>query len=91
MDKRRLKVALKVLEKVKTKYVETKDLIEDECQREKISVEEVIFFQVQKQRVSPEKHFLFRSEYVKRYFIKLNSLGYNIYLRVIQILFTKTF
>ena len=46
MDKRRLRVALKVLEKVKTKYVETKDLIEDECQREKISVEEVIFFQV---------------------------------------------
>ena len=36
MDKRRLRVPLKVLEKVKTKYVETKYLIEDKCQREKI-------------------------------------------------------
>ena len=43
MDKRRLRVALKVLEKVKIKYAETKDLIESECQKEKISVEEVIF------------------------------------------------
>ena len=39
MDKRRLRVALKVLETVKTKYAETKDLIEDECQKEKISVD----------------------------------------------------
>ena len=44
MDKKRLRVALKVLEKLKTKHPETKDLIEDECQKEKISVEEVIFF-----------------------------------------------
>ena len=44
MDKRRLRVALKVLEAVKTKYAQTKDLIEDECQKEKVSVEEVIFF-----------------------------------------------
>ena len=44
MDKRRLRVALKVLQAVKTEYAEAKDLIEDECQKEKISVEEVIFF-----------------------------------------------
>ena len=44
MDKKRLRVALKVLESVKTKYPETKDLIDEECQKEKISVEEVIFF-----------------------------------------------
>ena len=35
MDKRRLRVALKVLEKVKIKYAETKDLIESECQKER--------------------------------------------------------
>ena len=43
MDKKRLIVALKVSEKLKIKHPETKDLIEDECQKEKISVEEVIF------------------------------------------------
>ena len=44
MDKKRLRVALKVLESVKTKYPETKDLRDEECQKEKIPVEEVIFF-----------------------------------------------
>ena len=39
MDKKRLRVALKVLEKLKTKHPKTKDLIEDECQKQKISVE----------------------------------------------------
>ena len=44
MDKKRLRFTLKVLEKLKTKHPETKDWIEDECQKEKISVEDVIFF-----------------------------------------------
>ena len=48
MDKKRLKVALIVLEAVKVKFPETKQLIdktmEDECQKEKISVDQVIFF-----------------------------------------------
>ena len=87
MDKKRLRVALTVLEAVKTKYPETKQFIdntmEKECQRGKISADEVIFLQVWKQRVSSEKHFLFCSEYVERYCINKNSLGYNIYLRVI--------
>ena len=59
MDKRRLRVALKVLEKVKTKYVETKDLIEDECQREKISVEEVIFFKSRSKELAQKNIFYF--------------------------------
>ena len=50
MDKKRLRVALKVLEAVKTKYPETKQFIEilmdEECQKEKISADEVIFLQV---------------------------------------------
>ena len=45
MDKKRLKVAVKVLQKLKTKHPEAKDLIE-ECQKEKIIVEKVIFLQV---------------------------------------------
>ena len=50
MDNIRLKVPLMVLNTVKTKYLETKqfidDIIEEECQKEKISAEEVIFLQV---------------------------------------------
>ena len=49
MDKRKLRVVLTVLEAVKTQYPDTKQFIEDlidkECQKEKISVEEVIFLQ----------------------------------------------
>ena len=47
MDKKQLRVALAVLEVVKTKFSETKQFIdntmEDECQKEKISVDEVCF------------------------------------------------
>ena len=44
IDKKRLRVPLKVLKTVKTKYPETKNLKDEECQKEKISVEEVTFF-----------------------------------------------
>ena len=48
MDKKRIKVALVVLNAVKTKYPETNQFIDDtmvdECQKEKIPAEEVIFF-----------------------------------------------
>ena len=48
MDKRKLRVVLKVLEAVKTKYLETKDFMEDsieqKCLKEKISADEVNFF-----------------------------------------------
>ena len=50
MDKKWLRVALKVLEVVKTKYPEAKQFIEnlmgEECQKEKISADAVIFLQV---------------------------------------------
>ena len=43
-------MVLTVLETVKTQYPDTKqfieDLIDEECQKEKISVDEVIFLQV---------------------------------------------
>ena len=48
MDKKRLRVALKVLAAVKEHLPDTKNFIEgltdEQCQKEKISVEEVIFF-----------------------------------------------
>ena len=69
MDKERLKISLKLLGAVKEHFPDTKKFIEDmkdeQCQKEKISVEEVIFLQVQKQKVSSEKHFLSCSEYVR--------------------------
>ena len=48
MDKRWLRVALKVLDEVKIHFPDTKQFIEDlidkECQKQKTSVDEVIFF-----------------------------------------------
>ena len=50
MDKRRLRDALKVLDEVKIYYLDTKKfiehLIDEECQKEKISADEVMFLQV---------------------------------------------
>ena len=48
MDKKRLRVALKVLGRVKEEFPETKifieNLIDKECQKEKISADEIIYF-----------------------------------------------
>ena len=50
---------------MKEHFPDTKNFIEDmvdeQCRKEKISVEEVIFLQAYKQKVSLEKHFLFCS------------------------------
>ena len=47
MGKRRIKIAIKLLDEVKEHFSETKDFIEDcieqECSKENITVEEVIF------------------------------------------------
>ena len=48
MDKKRLRVVLKVLDEVKVQFPETKQFIEEcieqECLKENISAKEVIFF-----------------------------------------------
>ena len=48
IDKKQLRVALTVLDTVKIKYPKTKQFIEntmeEECQKEEISADEVIFF-----------------------------------------------
>ena len=47
MDKKRLRISLKVLGVVQEHFPDAKNLIEDmvdeQCQKEKISVEEIIF------------------------------------------------
>ena len=67
MDTKRQKVALAVLDAVESKLHETKNFIdntmEDECQKENISAEEVIFFTSLKVKCSLRKTFC--SEYVK--------------------------
>ena len=48
MNKRRIKIAIKVLGEVKIQFPETvefiNDRLEQECQKENMSVDEVIFF-----------------------------------------------
>ena len=50
MNKKKTSISLKVLEAVKERLPDTKnfidDMMEEQCQKEKISVEEVIFLQV---------------------------------------------
>ena len=61
MDKKKLRISLKVLEAVKERFPDTKNFIdnmmEEQCQEEKISVEEVIFLQVKKQKVNSKNIF----------------------------------
>ena len=59
MDKKRLRVALKGLEKLKTKQLETKDLIEDECQKEKISGKGVISFYKSRSKELSQKNIFY--------------------------------
>ena len=60
MDKKKLRISLKVLEAVK-EFPNTKNFIdnmmEEQCQEEKISVEEVIFYKSKKQKVSSKNIF----------------------------------
>ena len=61
MDKKRLRINLKVLKAVKEHFPDTKNFIdnmmEEQCQEEKIFVEEVIFLQDEKQKVSSKSIF----------------------------------
>ena len=48
MDKKRLKIALAILDAVKSRFPETQEFIDstlkEECKKEKMTVDEVIFF-----------------------------------------------
>ena len=61
MNKKRVKVALEVLDAVKTRYLDIKQFtdntMETKCQKEKISANELIFLQAQEQTVGSEKNF----------------------------------
>ena len=63
MDKKRLKVALVVLDAVKSKFLDTKEFTDDtlkgECQKEKTTGRWGNFFTSLKAKISSQKHFLF--------------------------------
>ena len=63
MDKQRQRMALKVLDEARIRFPDIKqfieDLIDEECLKEKISVDQIIFSQVQKQSLRSEKFFYF--------------------------------
>ena len=63
MDKKRLRVALTVLEAIKNEYPETKKFIEnlmdEECQKEKISADEVIFFYKSRSKELAQKNIFY--------------------------------
>ena len=56
MDKKRLKVALVVLDAVKSIFLETQEFIEhtlrEECEREKITADEVIFYKFRSKKLA---------------------------------------
>ena len=66
MDKKRLKIALAVLDAVRSRFPETNEFIDstlkEECEKEKITADEVIFFAsklAKKKKISLDKHFCF--------------------------------
>ena len=63
-DKKRLKVALVVLGAIKSRFFDTKEFIEntlpEECEREKITVDEVTFHKFRSKKIGLDEHFCFR-------------------------------
>ena len=74
MENKRLKIALAVLDAVKSRFPETQEFIENtlrkECEKEKMTADEVIFLllnlkkkkkkKIKKKKISLDKHFSFR-------------------------------
>ena len=56
MDKKRLKNALAVLDAVKSRFPETQEFIEntlrEECEKEKINADEVIFYKFKSKKLA---------------------------------------
>ena len=72
MDKKRSKVALVVLDAVKSRFPETKELIDDtlkeECEKEKITADEVIFYKVRSKELAWKNIFVLDLHY-SHYFL----------------------
>ena len=55
MDKKRLKIALAVLDAVKSRFLETQEFIDstlkEECEKERMTADEVIFYKFKSKKV----------------------------------------
>ena len=64
MDKKRLKIALAVLHAVRNRFPEAQEFITStlkrECEKERMTIDEVIFLILNLQKNSLIKHFCFR-------------------------------
>ena len=62
--KKRLKIALVVLDAVRSTFPETNVFIDstlkEECKKERMIVDEVIFYKFRSKKISLDKHFCFR-------------------------------
>ena len=56
MDKKRLKIALAVLDAVKIRFLETQEFIDstlkEECEKERITADEVIFYKFKSKKLA---------------------------------------
>ena len=72
MDKKRFKIALFVLEAVKSRFSDTKEYIEntlrEECEREKITADEVIFYKFRSKKLAWRNNFVL-DVYYSDYFL----------------------
>ena len=56
MDKKRLKIALAVLDAVKSRFLETQEFIDstlkEECEKERMTADEVIFYKFKSKKLA---------------------------------------
>ena len=75
MDRKRLKVALMVLDAVKRRFPEVKEFIDDtlkeECKKEKITADEVIFYKFGSKELAWKNIFVL-DLYYSHYFLWVN-------------------
>ena len=97
MDKKIIRIAMKVLEEIKNEFPETVEFIdgclEQECSKENMTVEEVIFFfyMSRSKKLAQRNIFYvvvlgFKAETFSLHLtkhLKLNLLSHDIYLRVV--------
>ena len=98
VNKKRIRMAIKVLEEIKNEFPETAEFIDDcleqECSKENTTIEEVIFFffcMPRSKKFAQRNIFYFVvlsfkaetfSVHLTKH-VKLNSLSHDIYLRVV--------
>ena len=64
MDKKRLKIALSVLDAVRGRFPETQEFIDstlkEECEKERMTADEVIFYKFESKKLAQINIFCFR-------------------------------